>query len=175
MSTPPRLSLVASLQQARKLLGIQANDITLTKSCIRNAFIVSAKLHHPDARHISAANPCALKFNRCKEARDLLLFHHCHIGKRVNINYHTTSSSDNLRYQRQRQQEEVWREKRSGNDRWFGGFPSRPMRLFSVKVDLFLRSIVLSVVIFGTLYDEWYGQKRISSDDDEVQESKMAN
>mmetsp|Transcript_34179 Transcript_34179/g.39602 ORF Transcript_34179/g.39602 Transcript_34179/m.39602 type:complete len:190 (+) Transcript_34179:31-600(+) len=168
MRSPPPFSLAASLQQARKLLGLVADENPLTKSCIQNAYIRGAKLHHPDARHGSSDKASkihgAIQFNRCKEARDLLLFHHCHIGKRINLTYRkpTTSDSESARYHQQ--QEQLRRHEQSSKKGWFAGFPSRQMRLFSLKANFFLRSVVISVTIFGTLYSEWYDNKPLTHD-----------
>ena len=132
----------ASVRQARLLLGLNDQRSTLTKSQIQQAFVRSAQKFHPDRRHNHDATPCAKRFQQSLEAKEVLLFHYC--GSRRTTGVHPYYQQAN------------------GYAKGYG-FPTRNLRILSLKQNLILRGIILTTITFGTLYDEWNRKKRNAS------------
>jgi hypothetical protein len=121
-----------SLWQARRLLDLDDTKLELTKVQIQQAFIKAAKTHHPDRRFNHDATPCAERFQRALEAKELLLSYYCDKKKRSPFPY-----------------------RRRRHDGFAPGFPTRKLRVLTLKQNLILRGLVLTTITFGTLYDEW--------------------
>lgn len=128
-----------SIRQARRLLDLNGSTRTcLSKEEISQAFLRAAKKHHPDRHHSPEAMPCAERFRQALDAKELLLRHYCG-GRRAAARNYT---------------------RRNG---FAPGFPTRTMRVLTLKQNLMLRGIVLTAITIGTLYDEWSRKGRKSS------------
>lgn len=128
-----------SVRQARLLLHLENHKSSLTKSQIQQAFVRAAKMHHPDRRHSHDATPCAERFQRALEAKEVLLAHHCG-GRRTTGVYSRSQGGF--------------------------GFPTHRLRILTLRQNLLLRGIVLTTITFGVMYDEWSRkQRKVSSRD----------
>lgn len=128
-----------SIRQARRLLHLDDCKASLTKSEIQQAFIRAAKLHHPDRRHIHEAIPSAQRFQQALEAKEVLLSHYCSSRRNRGVN------------------------PRYGHSGFEQGFPTRKLRILTLRQNLMLRGFVLTAITFGTLYDEWNRRSRRDS------------
>jgi hypothetical protein len=117
-----------SVRQARLILGLDDKEPTLDKYEIQKAFVRVAKTHHPDWRHHNDAIPCPRRFQQAIEAKEILLSHHC---ARRSSGVHKPHSG------------------------FAQGFPTRKLRVLTLRQNLALRGVVLTTITFGVLYDEW--------------------
>lgn len=125
-----------SVREACHRLGLDDERSTLNKAVIQAAFVRAAKVHHPDGRFHHAAVPCPQRFQQALEAKELLISYYCG-GRNTRVK---------SLYQRH-----------SG---FAQGFPHRRLRVLTLKQNLTLRGVVLTMITFGVLYDEWSRQKK---------------
>ena len=124
-----------SLAEARRWLNLDPEE-SLSKQQIQNAFARAAQTYHPDSRHRPGARPCAIAFRKCNEARQLLFANPYPVRPLVD-------SSSNRRRRR--------------NTGWVGshGFPTRKLRILTLKQNIMLRGFVMWSIAAGVLYEEW--------------------
>uniref|UniRef100_A0A7S4HHW5 J domain-containing protein n=1 Tax=Odontella aurita TaxID=265563 RepID=A0A7S4HHW5_9STRA len=140
--------------EARRILGLDDSSSDgrlrfLDRVEIQRAYLAAARRHHPDARNVSGSRPCAFTFRRCHEAREALLAQHC--GVRASVHYR---GAKNAGFGRKGGRS-------GGNGGGWGfdgigrGFPHRTLRILTLRQNLALRGVVLTLVTVGTLYDYW--------------------
>lgn len=119
------------IKQAHKLLHLTINSsksAPTTKEEIQRAYHQQAQIFHPDSQHPLR---CPARFRECHDARQVLLDY----------------------YSRARKQRAM-----TTNGRYAPGFPSRTLRVLTVRQNLTLRLIVMTVVTLGVLYDDYFNK-----------------
>lgn len=136
-----------SVRQARLCLGLDDQKSTLNKAEIQAAFVRAAKAHHPDGRHHHDAIPCPRRFQQAREAKDVLLSYYCS-GRNTRVH---------SRYQH--------------HYGFAQGFPTRKLRVLTLRQNLTLRGVVMTTVTFGVLYDDWSRKKKQTLKQDRAKSS----
>ena len=144
MAKPPSSTSQVTLSQARVLLNILHDEPPPSPTYIQQSFREAARIYHPDSRHRADARPCSTTFQRCHEARQVLLDHYHGNGGRL-------SSDGGYRYK-----DSNTTHSNSARPR---GFPYRTLRVLTVKQNLMLRGSVMLILTFGTLYEEFTKNK----------------
>lgn len=131
------------VQQALKRLKVSINSTT-TKEEIQQAYRERAQTYHPDSHHPLR---CPTQFRECHDARRILLEYY---GKQGNRSKH--------------QQQYSWRSGGAGAgrpsaSRYESGFPTKKLRILTVRQNLTLRATIMTVLTVGTLYQDYSTKK----------------
>ena len=144
-----------SIIDAKRLLEIQQDILRPSKEDIQKAFAQAARKYHPDGRHHLNAQPCAIQFRQCVQARDLLLHHY--YGPSPSRPYtRPPPSSGNNQYHHYRYNNNTYASSSGTHNDYFAkGFPFQTLRLLTLKQKLVIRGAIMVLVSAGALYDKW--------------------
>mmetsp|Transcript_49644 Transcript_49644/g.74922 ORF Transcript_49644/g.74922 Transcript_49644/m.74922 type:complete len:176 (+) Transcript_49644:120-647(+) len=156
-----------SISAHRARLLLQLYQRNPTRGEIQDAFLRAAKKYHPDKRHPSNKNVAsstspsssssAVTFRECLEAREILLkqqkhgFHHSIRRATTGTHYNSSSSSSSF---------------------FASGFPTKTLRVLTLKQNLALRGMVMLSLTFLAVYEEYASSSRKKGDMGNIDEEE---